>query len=733
MNERGTPMKKLLTFAAAAAALSAAAVDLTVEKLTPALTRVRETGTPGSGMNRYGVLKAYPALETRTQAEGDVALAGARVSVKKVGKGYRIRFPLDKDERVYGLGDVSRANIQRRPGKYEIWVKNVNSYIPIPMVITSKGRGLFMNTTWRNEIDVGEGDKDAIVCTAGESPVDFYVFTGRGYRELLDAYTDLTGRPALLPVFGYGYTYVANQFIDEFALVREAQDFRDRDLPCDVIGLEPGWMQVFYDFSTKKRWNPDRFYFPYWCPKSHHTFISALRRMGFRLSLWLCCDYDLYRYEEQLIGGRIFETATEKGAGALADDGMFRDERIDNANAKINDPRYSSLNLIYPKKTVPEGHEPWFEHLKFFVDQGVRCFKLDGSKQVTPHDPDRKWANGMTTEEAHNLYPLVYDKQMARGFEEYTGKRSMVYSAGGYAGVQQYVATWAGDTGGGPKSLVSCLNLAASGHSNQSCDMDIYMKNPEDAALPRIVNAAGLHFGFLQPWSQQANWDYWQQPWYQPKEDLAIFRSYLKLRYRLLPYLYGAAAEAARTGWPMMRPLAFVHPACERYADLSSTYYLGDNLLVSCYADATEIPEGLWYDWWTGKTVTGPRSVPFTRTRAIGGGLYVKAGAILPMAPDGTQHVEKGWRADIELHVWTGAAGTAEWYEDDGDTLAYRTGEHAITPLAVTADGMLTIGPRKGTFRGMPATRRVTVVRHGPDGTRRSEPVVFDGSALTVK
>ena len=144
-------------------------------------------------------------------------------------------------------------------------------------------------------------------------------------------------RPALLPVWGYGFTYVCNQNIDQYNLVNEALQFRDRDLPCDVIGLEPGWMQTFYDASVYKEWNQARFYFPYWAPKGDHTFVGALRRIGFKLSLWLCCDYDIPR---------------------LGDAG---------------------------------GH----------------------------------------------LYALVYDKQMARGFEDYTGKRAMVYSAGGYAGVQR--------------------------------------------------------------------------------------------------------------------------------------------------------------------------------------------------------------------------------------------------------------------------------------------------------
>jgi alpha-glucosidase len=145
----------------------------------------------------------------------------------------------------------------------------------------------------------------------------------------------------------------------------------------------------------------------------------------------------------------------------------------------------------------------------------------------------------MTDEEMHNLYPVIYAKQMAQGFENHTRRRSMIYSAGGYAGVQQYVATWAGDTGGA-KPLASMLNLAFSGHSNHSCDMN-------------VSDVEGIHFGFLQTWVQENNWDYWYQPWLLKEEHTAAFRQYDQLRYRLLPYLYSAAAEAALTGYPVSR------------------------------------------------------------------------------------------------------------------------------------------------------------------------------------
>ena len=185
--------------------------ELRVDVLAPNLFRVRRSWTncwTESGMNRYGVLKRdWPEVEfsrcgdTLKSAGAEVSVDAAKGTVRlkslssaadldivpeNVGKGYSVRFALEADERIYGLGDVSRENIQRRGKRYEIWVKNVNSYIPMPMVVSSKGWGLLMNTTWRNYFDVGEKDKNALVCEAPEGDVDFDVFTGKDYKELLD-------------------------------------------------------------------------------------------------------------------------------------------------------------------------------------------------------------------------------------------------------------------------------------------------------------------------------------------------------------------------------------------------------------------------------------------------------------------------------------------------------------------------------------------------------------------
>ena len=721
---------------------------LRVDAVSDDIFRVRRTKHScwtESGMNRYGIIKRLVptgGVENVSRGicakgyaveleENGAVLLKSRVSfgVMRIGteltqKGGKAMFPLARNERLYGLGDVDRGTLQRRGGRYEIWVKSINSYIPIPMILARRGWGVFLNTTWRSYFDVGKTDPDVMRCEVPEGDLDFYVFVGKDYRALLDAYTRLTGRPQLLPSFAFGFAYVCNQHIDQFELMNEATWFKKFDLPVDIMGLEPGWMDTFYDHSTAKKWNKQKFNsFPFWAPTGDHTFPAALKRMGINLSLWMCTDYDFYLYEEQCAAGRakqrgepmkivegVPETWEDPRIGAAGTSVQTQKEERERPTACFEWDKYQDMNIIDKKyieeAKYPEGALPWFRHLEKFVDQGVRCWKLDGNLQVCQDvwHPDRIFTNGMNIAEGHNLYPLVYCKQMARGYEDYTGHRAMVYSSGGYAGIQSFVATWAGDTGGGCRTLVSTLNLGMSGHPNQSCDMVLYEKE-------------SVHYGFLAPWSQANDWDSFYRPWTVGDEAEARIRHYAKLRYSLFPYLYTAAAEAAQTGYPIARPLVFVYPDEPRYDQCHTTYLLGSDLLVSAFTNVIEVPPGVWYDWEMNRRVVGPCCETVNTNGVWGGGLFVKEGAIIPRWND-AMRLPKGWRKDVTFDVWpleNDGVTTRIWYEDDGESLKYREGEYTQTEVSCETRGdefIFRLASRKGAFDGMPSSHHVTVRIH---------------------
>ncbi len=593
-------------------------------------------------------------------------------------EGFALSIGIDDTERLYGLGDENRESLNKRGRTASLWCANVSTYGPVPYIMSSNGWGIFINSTYRTNYDLGKAEKNKIKIDASKGDLDFYLFMADDMLSVLEKYTRIVGKPMLLPQFAYGFTFVTNEESNARDVLNDCLGFRTRDIPCDVIGLEPGWMEKYYDFSTDKQWSRDRFWIPWTTTNlvkrenpappiagnsSPQTFLASMRRMDFRLSLWLCMDYDLL-WKEENDSFSVIKNSLE--------DAVDKDEHFAAA--------------IYMDKITKPG-EAWFEHLKKFVDNGAVAFKLDASNQVLEH-PDRLWAGKYTDDEVHNAYPLIYAKQMKEGFEEHTGgRRAMIYTSVLYAGTQKYAATWAGDTGGGPKSMVSILNLAMCGHSNASCDM---AQN----------NKEGIHFGFLAPWAQLASWRYWLEPWYLGSETEAMFRRYSKLRSSLFPYIYSMAHIANKTGIPLARPMCLIYPEDEKLTDAQNMYMLGDSLLVLAFDMNARLPEGRWYDLLGGGFVNGAEDFTYSIPEGFGGGLFARPGALFVTQKD------KPCLFDCKPSVYTvhavrGGEGEFTLVEDDGVTNKYAEGQTAVTRLAfkdMDSSLTLTVKRREGSF-----------------------------------
>ena len=620
---------------------------------------------------------------TFSDARGKKILAQAEAPVCDPARGFRAAFQLSEDEKLYGLGDETRETIQKRGRLARMWVKNVACYAPIPILLSTRGWAILLNTTHKHYFDLGRTHPDVLAFGGNTGSLDYYLIAGNGLPALLDRYTDIAGKPQLLPLWGYGLTFVCNQQASARDMIDDCLNLRREHIPCDLIGLEPGWMSKRYDYSIEKDWHPERFFIPPWSKKGPHTFLSAAARLGFKMSLWLCCDYDLSYEEERRAGA---QAPTRSGPESVHPDDFEQDQNFGHG------PVYQD------KLTKPE--EPWFEHLKKFVDQGACAFKMDGALQVNEH-PDRRYGNGMTDDEMHNLYPTLLNKQMSLGFAEHTGRRAMIYSSGGYLGIQRYAATWAGDTGGGPKPLISILNHGLSGHANASCDMDVF-------------TPAGIHFGFFMPWSQVCSWAYWRHPWLLGEYLGAMFKYYARLRYRLLPYIYSMAHTAARTGFPIMRAMPLSFPDDPQSDALIHQYMFGDAFLTAAFTDRIHLPEGRWIDFWTGQVHDGPKDLVCDIPPDRGGPLFIRAGAILPHWPD-MQFVGEKPIDTLDLHIYPHGDSAFTLYEDDGISHAYQTGAIATTDIgcSAAADAVtLVIGARSGAYDGMPKTRSFNVYLH---------------------
>jgi alpha-glucosidase (family GH31 glycosyl hydrolase) len=304
--------------------------------------------------------------------------------------------------------------------------------------------------------------------------------------------------------------------------------------------------------------------------------------------------------------------------------------------------------------------------------------------------PDRVWrGNGMSDKEMHNLYPLLYSRQMNEGFARYTNRRPLVFTVSGWVGFQHYCGTWTGDTGGRIETLGAMLNTSCVGHSWCTNDMEVAQKE-------------GIHFGYLLPWSQINSWNYFRMPWLQGDEFLAMHQYYARLRSRLIPYIYSNAYQSTQSGLPMLMPLTIEYPQDTACRDLQHEYLLGGNLLVTVYKHDIYLPQGEWRDFWTGKVYKGNQRIEsFDWPENRGGGLFLRSGAIVPMG-EIMQHTAEKPMENLDLLVFPGDAEHSEFtlYEDDGVTFEYRNGKYALSSITLDRGNgkwLLEIKPDSGS------------------------------------
>lgn len=572
-----------------------------------------------------------------------------------------LSFSMEDGERFYGGGSTSRDHIQHRGEFLRMWTTYQQTEIPMPFMMSSRGWGVYNNSTRKSFFDIGSQQKTKFNIINTFDEADFYLMMGKDMPAVLNEYTLVTGRTYVLPKWAYGLCFGPNMREEQFDILNDAVRFRQFDVPCDVFWLEPQWMEKRYDFSTKKKWNYDRFSpEPYWLqdqyPKTMHNrlFIGKLRSMGFHLGLWLCEEYDLSIQEEDIIA--------ERTGGKLS------------------------------------GQEHWMDHLTVFMDQGVEGFKLDPARTIDNHT-NWEYYNGRTDKEMHNLNQVLLPKQMRELGRKYNGKRTWHHYCGGWSGTQHWTASTSGDNGGGKTALYDQLNLGMSGFLNTSCDV---------MSVPRELEMQGLHFGLFLPWVQINSWFSMMHPFYYAKEEQDIYRFYVKLRYSLAPYIYSMALEAAQNGMPIVRSMPLCFPEDRNCDDMTYQYMFGDNFCVGIFTNEIYLPKGTWTDAWSGEKIVS-KGETFTReypsNRA--GLLFIREGAIIPTQPD-VEYLGARPFDRVILKVYPHGDSAYTMLDDDGESYEYENGGIASTLFeSHERDGgvEVVVNPVQGSFKGMPSER----------------------------
>ncbi|WP_054939454.1 glycoside hydrolase family 31 protein [Paenibacillus ihuae] len=587
-------------------------------------------------------------------------------------------FNVSPDTHYYGLGEKT-GFLDKRGERYEMWNSDVFSphvpeiealYQSIPFLIVHEPQmayGIYLDNPGRTFFDM-RSQKDIYSIHTETGSFDYYFIAGPQIKDVLKRYTSLTGRMQLPPQWALGYHQSRYSYLSQDEVLQLAHTFREKDIPCDVIHLDIHHMNEYRVFT----FDPVRFPDP-------AAMIQELRELGIRIvpivDPGVKVDSNYKIYNEGVEGGHL----------CLKPDGE-----------PFEGPVWPGPS-VFPDFTDDKTGEWWGGLHRFYTEAGIEGIWNDMnepavfSPTMTMDEDTIHNNNGSPVSHGtvHNLYGLLMCKATAEGLKRnLDGRRSFVLTRAGYAGIQRYAAVWTGDNRSYwehmAMSMPMVLNLGLSGVAFAGPDVGGFAYHASGELLARWIQMGAL-FPFFRNHSEQSSLR--QEPWSFGPEIEEICRDYIKLRYRMMPLIYSLFREAAETGMPIIRPLILEYPSDPEAYNLCDQFLLGSDLLAApIYRPgstfrAVYLPEGTWYDYWTGEGMEGGGSIVALAPLNILP-LYVKGGAIVPQVEPVSSTLMEG-NGNLRLDVYcTGSANNIfELYDDDGESYAYEKGKYNLFKL----------------------------------------------------
>ncbi|NJP93450.1 alpha-xylosidase [Nonomuraea sp. FMUSA5-5] len=589
---------------------------------------------------------------------------------------YHESFAAAPDEAFSGFGE-SFTRLDKRGQRPVMWnfdafgAESQRAYKNVPLYLSSRGYGVLVDSGAPTEFDVCQSTHSAVQIVVPDDVLDYYVIAGPTPAEVLDRYDLLTCRPSLPPKWAFG-TWISSGFCvdSQERVLARARTIRERGIPCDVLHLDTYW-QADGHWSELK-WDATNFPDP-------DGMLAELDGMGFKVCLWMnpYISHLSPTFREAAEAGYFLKN--QAGQVYVADcwHGSF--------------PACGIVDFTNPAATE------WFKGLlRPLLRQGVAAFKTDFAEGVPS---DAVAYNGMSGADLHNVYTLLFNDVVAGVTREVNG-HELVWARSSYLGGQRHSAQWGGDTYTSYAAMGSTIRggLAhgLSGVPFWSHDAGGFTGRPTDDLYVRWTQ-----FGALSP-LLRLHGTTTREPWEFPEVEAEAVAA-LKLRYRLMPYLYSAAVEAARTGAPMMRALCVDFPGDPVAWQADLQYLLGRDLLVAPMTApegtrSVYLPRGLWVDYWTHEVLEGARYVTVSKPLDQIP-LFVRHGALIPVQE---QRETVDVPAEIALVAFGGGDGTVEIHDADGVTIAVATRDGAELRVAVTGPKRVT-GVEIAPVAGAPA------------------------------
>lgn len=592
---------------------------------------------------------------------------------------------LKKDEHFYGFGEKT-GPLDKRGESMEMFAgdrafrKDEDPlYVSIPFFIgveSGEAYGVFFDNTFRSYFDMGESSDDVFSFGADGGEINYYVFYGPEISRVVERYTELTGRMSLPPKWSIGYHQSRWSYDTEEKVLEIGEKFRDKEIPCDAIHLDIDYMDGYrvFTFDEEKFPNPKK-------------MVEKLEDWGI-------------------------------STVAIVDPGIKEDENFDIYQQCMENEYYCKNPeggparswmwpgiCIFPDFTRSEVREWWGGLYKFYFDLGIEGIwndmnepslttMVDKFESLPYSDAILKSFNlydyGRYSDlmRVRNVYGQSENKGTLKGFEKHLPeKRPFILTRSGYAGIQKYGAIWTGDNWSSfhqiGLSLRMIMNLGLSGVAFTGADIGGFSGVKKYLFHDSDLYKRWIQTGVFYPFSRThtAKHTRSQEPWSYGQEVEEISRRYIKLRYKLLPYIYSLFRKASQTGHPILRPLFYNYQGDEVCYDerFEDQFMVGEDLLVVPIGERDfdsldfYLPEeAYWTNYWDGIDYQG--GGVHTLESPIGDlPIFVRSGAIIPThrpIQNTKENVDK-----LNVYVYPGE-GSFTLYEDDGRTKKYLESEY---------------------------------------------------------
>lgn len=636
------------------------------------------------------VIHKYPFAIEIQDHQGNVLHADVKErSYVKDNQGRLYHYScMSEDDYFYGFGEKSGVLNKK---KRRMRMHNVDTigydaeitdplYKHIPFYIKMNGAnrtatGIFYHNAYDSVFDMGSERSGywtpySYFCADG-GELDYFFIYGPEIKNVVSRYTDLTGKTILPTQYSIGYMgstmfYTELEHNSDQAILGFMDKCREENIPCDGFFMSSGYTTGQDGKRYVFNWNYDRFPNP-------KQFIENLMKKGAALVPNI--------KPGMLLTHPLYKEFEEKGA-------YIKDE----TGLQPETDRYWGGAASFVDFTNPEGRKLWKKHLKSsFISLGVTSIWNDNNEYEI-NNADALCDFDGKQQEISALRPIMPNlmAQMAKEAisEVDPNTRPYIVNRAGYAGIQRFAQTWAGDNNTSWKSLKYnipiILGLGLSGIANQGCDIGgFFGPAPEPELFVRWVQN-----GIFQPRFSihSCNTDNTvTEPWMYPSYTSYI-RDAIQLRYMLVPYFYSLLHEASVEGSPVMRPLVYEFQKDERVWEESFDFMLGGSILVANVLEESAktrkvyLPKGSdWIDWHSRKRYSGGQTVELeVSLESIP--MFIRSGAIIPLTPQ-LKNIHKDKMEKLHLLIEASEDASFTLYEDDGVSNNYQIGDYLKTRI----------------------------------------------------